>query len=79
MTITTTYLEMRSSNEFRPKRCDDARFWIGEATVKQWQFNRFLYQAVGGPWQWTDKRDWTDDQWRAYVRVRPVADVRRVL
>ena len=67
VTINTTYLEMRSLDEFRPKRCADRCFWIGEATVKQWQFNRFLYQAVGGPWQWTDKRDWTDDQWRAYA------------
>ena len=69
MTITTTYLEMRSPDECRPRRCADERFWIGEATVKQWQFNRFLYQAVGGPWQWTDKRDWTDDQWRTYAEA----------
>ncbi|MCX6923735.1 MAG: GNAT family N-acetyltransferase [Verrucomicrobia bacterium] len=63
----TYYLEMRSPDEFRPKASGDERFWIGEATVKQWQFNRFLYQAVGSPWQWTDKLNWTDDQWRAYV------------
>jgi ribosomal protein S18 acetylase RimI-like enzyme len=67
VTIITTYLQMQSPEEFRPKGCNDRDFWIGEATVKQWQFNRFLYQAVGGPWQWTDKSDWTDEQWRAYV------------
>jgi GNAT superfamily N-acetyltransferase len=67
MTIITTYLEMRSPADFRPKSCGDERFWIGEATVKQWQFNRFMYHAVGDPWQWTDKRDWPDDQWRAYA------------
>jgi GNAT superfamily N-acetyltransferase len=65
--VITTYLEMRSSAELRPKLCADERFWIGEATVKQWQFNRFLYLTVGSPWAWNDKRDWTDDQWRQYA------------
>jgi GNAT superfamily N-acetyltransferase len=65
--VTTTYLEMRSRDELRPKRCGDERFWIGEATVPQWQFNRFLYLAVGGIWSWTDKSVWTEEQWREYV------------
>ena len=28
--VTTTWLEMRSPVEMRPKRCSDERFWIGE-------------------------------------------------
>jgi GNAT superfamily N-acetyltransferase len=58
---------MRSLQELRPKRSDDPRFWIGEATVKQWQFNRFLYLTVGEPWAWNDKRSWSADQWRDYA------------
>ena len=65
--VVTTYLEMRSPAELRPNRCADERFWIGEASVKQWQFNRFLYFAVGSSWAWNDKRDWTDEQWRQYA------------
>lgn len=65
--VITTYLEMRSLAELRPKLCADERFWIGEATVKQWQFNKFLYLTVGSPWAWNDKRDWTHDQWRQYA------------
>ena len=65
--VTTTYLEMRSAAELRPKRADDARFSIRECTVPQWQFNRFLYFTVGGPWAWNDKRPWTDEQWRGYA------------
>ena len=65
--VTTTYLEMRSLDELCPKRCDDERFWIGECTVKQWEFNRFLYLTVGAPWAWNDKRSWTDEQWREYA------------
>jgi len=67
MPATITYLEMRSPDELRPKQTDDPRFWIGEATVKQWQFNRFLYWFVGDAWGWHDKRSWTDQQWREYA------------
>jgi ribosomal protein S18 acetylase RimI-like enzyme len=65
--VTITYLEMLSPAELRPKRCDDSRFSIRECTVKQWEFNRFLYCTVGGLWAWNDKRGWSDAQWRAYA------------
>jgi GNAT superfamily N-acetyltransferase len=51
----------------RPKRAADTRFHVAEATVKQWEFNRFLYLLVGRDWSWTDKRNWTDQQWRDYA------------
>ena len=66
---TITYLEMRSLNQLRPRRCADARFDIRECTVKQWRFNRFLYFTVGEDWQWNDKRGWTDEQWRDYAEA----------
>ena len=66
-TVTITYLEMLSPTEIRPKRCADPRFSIRECTVKQWEFNRFLYFTVGGLWAWNDKREWSDEQWRAYA------------
>jgi len=65
--VTITYLEMRSPAALRPRRCADAHFWIKEATVKQWEFNRFLYALVGSGWAWTDKGAWTDAQWREYA------------
>lgn len=67
--VTTTYLEMHSPDELRPKDVADERFRIGEATVKQWQVNRFFYLTVGEAWQWIDKRDWTDQQWQAYAEA----------
>lgn len=66
-TVTTTYLEMRSPDELRPKRCADPRFRIDEATTPEWQFNRFLYCTVGEPWKWLGKQTWTEEQWRQYV------------
>lgn len=67
MSVTTWYLEMRSREAMRPKRVDDPRLRILEATTPQWEFNRFLYHAVGRDWSWNDKRTWTDEQWKTYV------------
>jgi GNAT superfamily N-acetyltransferase len=65
--VTTTYLEMHSPGELRPKRLADPRFRIAEATTPQWQFNRFLYCAVGDDWHWYEKHTWSEKQWRDYV------------
>ena len=65
--VTITYLEMFSPAAIRPKHCGDTRFSIHECTVKQWKFNRFFYFTVGESWTWNDKRDWSDEQWRAYA------------
>jgi GNAT superfamily N-acetyltransferase len=67
--VTTTYLEMRSPEELRAKRCEDPRFWIREATVRQWEYNRFLYALVGSPWAWRDKCPRSDEEWRDYVEA----------
>ena len=69
MTVTTTHLQMLSPDEIRPKRCGDPHFQIRQATVPQWQVNRFLYQFVGGPWQWCDYLRKTDDEWRALTET----------
>lgn len=60
---------MRSPSELKPKRAADARFQVKEATVKQWEFNRFLYLLVGRDWSWNDKKAWTAEQWRAYAEA----------
>jgi len=66
MSVVTTYLEMRSREQLRPKRCADPRFQIREKKGRDWQFNRDLYLAVGENWAWTDKRGWTNQQWQEY-------------
>ena len=67
--VTITYLQMLSPEELRPMRAEDSRFWIREAKVKQWQFNRFMYALVGQPWSWKDKEPWSDAQWQAYAEA----------
>ena len=66
MSIVTTYLEMHSPDQLRPKRCTDRRFNIQEKIERDWRFNRDLYLAVGQMWSWNDKRVWSDEQWKEY-------------
>lgn len=64
--LITTYLEMRSADQLRPKKAD-ARFQVREKTERDWRFNRDLYFRVGEQWDWVDKRPWTNDQWEKYA------------
>src|SRR5215472_971787 len=64
--LITTYLEMRSPVQLRPKYAD-ARFQVCEQTERDWRFNRDLYFRVGEQWHWTDKRRWSDEQWKEYA------------
>ena len=64
--VITTYLEMRSPDQLRPKRAD-ARFQVHEKRDRDWQFNRDLYLRVGEQWDWIDKRPWADEQWKEYA------------
>lgn len=61
------YLEMLSPEMLRPKHTDDLEFRVLETAVPQPTFNQYLYALVGQHWQWIDKTDWTDEQWRDHV------------
>lgn len=64
--VTVYYLEMQSRDQLIPgKIAKDLD--IREACVKRWPLNRFLYDYVGGPWEWKEKLCWSDDQWQAYA------------
>ena len=67
--LITTYLEMRSPEQLRPKRVasDKWRVTSFKKTGASWRFNRDMYFRVGEQWQWIDKRPWTDEQWKEYV------------
>ena len=64
--VTTTYLEMNTPDQLNPKSATSS-LDIVECEIKQFQFNRFLYELVGAQWQWFDKLSWTDEQWRAFA------------
>lgn len=67
--VTTTYLEMSSPKELRPKSSAEGPLRIEECLTNQWQQSRSYYLAVGAPWAWNDKRFWTDEQWMEYAKA----------
>jgi GNAT superfamily N-acetyltransferase len=67
--LVTTYLEMRSRDQLRAKRCPGARLEIREETQRDWRFNRDLYFRVGEQWHCIDKRAWSDVQWKEYANL----------
>ena len=64
--VTTYYLEMKSAASLQDQK-DSHGLQIFECEIKQFQFNRFLYQLIGADWVWIDKLSWTDDQWKAFA------------
>lgn len=65
---TIYYLEMNSPQDLRGKS-DAKGLDVRECEVKQYEFNRFLYQFVGKDWDWTDKLSWTAEQWQTYAEA----------
>lgn len=63
--ISIYHLEMTEPSQLNAKRQSNGLTLI-QAKVKQYEFNRFLYQFVGAAWHWTDKLSWSDSQWQAY-------------
>jgi GNAT superfamily N-acetyltransferase len=66
--VTTWYLESHSPSDLKPA-ADPGGVTVREAAIKQFRFNRFLYELVGAPWQWIDKLSWSDQQWRDYAEA----------
>src|SRR5437763_15683853 len=79
MSIVTTYLEMHSPDQLRPKRCTDRRFNIQEKIERDWRFNRDLYLAVGQMWSWNDKRVWSDEHGRSTGLHRSCGPSQRIM
>lgn len=64
--VTTYFLEMKSLSALKDKN-ESKGLQIYECEIKQFRFNRFLYQFIGEAWEWTDKLSWSDEQWKAYA------------
>ncbi|MEV5409612.1 GNAT family N-acetyltransferase [Thermopolyspora sp. NPDC052614] len=67
MDVTTWYLEQTSPGELRAGRPTSRAVEIVRAEVPSPEFSRFLYTAVGGDWQWTDRLPWTWRQWKQWL------------
>lgn len=64
---TTYYLEMVDPRELSPKESPE-----GFAVSRVWppapELNRQFYVAVGRDWSWTDRLNWSIDDWNQYAR-----------
>src|SRR5947209_10943002 len=67
--LITTYLEMQSRAEMRNAKGETLNkdLEIRQLAQRDWKFNREMYFKVGENWKWTDKRPWTDEQWKEYA------------
>ncbi len=65
-TVTTCYLEMTDPADLRPARARP-ELEVVRAEISSPELSRYLYTAVGGPWFWTDRLDWSYSRWRDYL------------
>ncbi|MGL6161552.1 GNAT family N-acetyltransferase [Microbulbifer sp.] len=63
--ITVYYLQMTSPDQLRGKPRPEG-LKVVEAELKEYRFNRYLYQLVGEAWQWTDKLALPNEEWLRY-------------
>lgn len=64
---TRTYLQMTSPAALRPARCDAPGLSIARDDSRDPALWRMLYTEVGGPYRWTDRLPWTDEEAGAYL------------
>ncbi len=67
MSITVSYYQMTDKYQFCPRFNKDKNIVVRKCLEPCWHINRMFYMEIGKQWNWLEKRDWTNDQWRAYV------------
>jgi len=65
--VRITHLELTSKDQWVRRRRSENDLDVRQCTVKQPQFNRFLYEYVGGNWQWTDRLVWSAERWQEFA------------
>ena len=67
----TWHLQMLSPEELRPKTLLlETQLFRLEIPLPA--LNRFFYQEVGKLWQWTDRLNWSEEEWRNWVESEKV-------
>ncbi|MBW8192693.1 GNAT family N-acetyltransferase [Neiella marina] len=65
--VTVSYLQMTCVDQLKGKPAPSDDALVVECQSPQFELNRFFYQYVGAAWQWFDKANWTEQQWRDYA------------
>jgi GNAT superfamily N-acetyltransferase len=61
ITVTRTYLEMKSSGDLRPASIAGTRPRLERLERCSVDLFRFLYEEVGRAYRWTDRLGWSDE------------------
>lgn len=64
--VTVTSLEMRDRRAVVAAPAPPGASWR-RVDPSSPRVSRDFYLRVGGPWQWVDRQDWSDAQWRAWT------------
>ena len=72
--VTTTYVQLNSPDQLRAATLADPDLLVLEAHQSSVAFYRFLYDAVGRDFTWTDRLHWSDERLAAHLR-RPEVTV----
>ncbi len=62
----TYFLEMTAPSQLRAKPVPQDLL-VSECEIKQFRFNQFLYRLIGGPWQWIERLDQSDEAWQREI------------
>lgn len=65
--VTTIALEMRSPNDFRPKKIDRKDVRVEKIEIPTPSLNHYFFVNVGRPWKWYSRLNWTLSNWQAWV------------
>jgi GNAT superfamily N-acetyltransferase len=65
--VVRTYLELRSPEQLRPARFDDPAVRVVHHDSVDTARYRRLYEMVGEPWHWTDRRAWSEERLAAHL------------
>ena len=57
------YLEMMAEEELRPSARASGHITVKQQTDPDPELGRYLYDAVGKDYHWTDRSHWTNEQW----------------
>ncbi len=72
--VTTTYLRLNARDDLRAVTLDDPDLLVLEAREPSVPFYRFLYDAVGRDFTWTERLKWSDERLAAHL-ARPAVSL----
>ncbi len=66
--VVVHYLSLKRRDQLSLPNCPN-ELKIEQSFLVDGSLNRFFYEWVGGPWKWTDKKNWDDTAWAEYAKT----------